>query len=51
MSQISAREVENKYHQLAAGHQYAKALQLVTEHFELFPPHAQRVVYFWQMNE
>ena len=37
MSQMSAREVEEQYHRLAAGHRYARALQLVTEHFNLFP--------------
>ena len=50
MSQMSAREVEGQYHQLAAEHQYTKALQLITEHFDLFPPHAQRVVYYWRMK-
>jgi len=50
MSQMSAREVENQYHQFVANDQYAKALQLATEYFNLFPPHAQRVVYFWRMK-
>jgi predicted esterase len=50
MSQMNAREVEEQYHQLAADREYKKALQLVSEHFNLFPPHAQRVVYFWRMK-
>ncbi|MCB9431855.1 MAG: alpha/beta fold hydrolase [Ardenticatenaceae bacterium] len=47
---MNASEVEQKYHQAVADKKYTKALALATQYFDLFPPHAQRVVYFWRME-
>ena len=47
---MNTKEIEEQYHQFVAEQEYAKALQLATEHFNLFSPHAQRVVYFWRMK-
>lgn len=50
MSRNKAKEVEQQYHQFVAEKEYAKALQLATQYFDLFPPHAQRVAYYWRLN-
>jgi predicted esterase len=47
---MNIKEIEEQYHQCVADQEYAKAYQLATEHFNLFSPHAQRVVYFWRMK-
>lgn len=50
MSQINVNKVEQQYHHFVAKKEYAKALELATQYFDLFPPHAQRVVYYWRLN-
>jgi predicted esterase len=47
---IDIGEVEQRYHYVVAAGKYQDALQLATEHFAAFPPHAQRVVYGWQLD-
>lgn len=47
---MNAQTVEQHYHQAVAERRYADALELATHYFEVFPPHAQRVVYFWRMD-
>lgn len=47
---MNANEVEQQYHQAVADQEYTNALALATQYFDLFPPHAQRVVYFWRME-
>jgi len=47
---MDAKQVEQQYHALAAAGEHAQALELVTRHFELFPPHAQSVVYYWRLK-
>lgn len=47
---MNAKEVEQQYHQAVADQQYTNALALATQYFNVFPRHAQRVVYFWRMN-
>jgi predicted esterase len=50
MQPLDAKQVEQRYHSLAASGDYAGALELVTRHFELFPHHAQAVVYYWRIK-
>ena len=47
---MNTQEVEQQFHQAAANKEYAKALSVATQYFDLFPYHAQRVVYFWRME-
>lgn len=47
---IDIGEVEQQYHHAVAAGKYRAALQLATEYFAVFPPHAQRIVYGWQLD-
>lgn len=50
MTSQSAKNIEQQYFGLVADGNFEQALSLVSQHFALFPPHAQRVVYFWRMD-
>ncbi len=50
MTSLSAKEIEDQFFGMVADGNYERALSLVTEHFALFPPHAQSVVYLWRMD-
>ena len=50
MDQPKTKEIEQQYHQLVANGEYSKALHLATQYFDVFPPYAQRVVYYWRLS-
>ena len=50
MNTLTVEQVEQEYHALVAGKEYAAALNLATQYFDLFPQHAQQVVYYWRMD-
>jgi hypothetical protein len=45
--EMTSKKVENQYHQLVADGDYAKALDLVTHYFDLFPIARFRVPSMW----
>jgi predicted esterase len=47
---ITAHDIEQQYHQSVARQEYAQALRLATEKFDVFPPHTRQVVYYWRIH-
>ena len=50
MGQQTLAEIEEQYHQLVGRGDYAQALDLADRTAPLFPPHAQRIVYYWRFR-
>ena len=50
MTDLTAKQVEDRFFQLSAKGAYSEALELVTRHAGLFPNHAQGIVYFWRIE-
>ena len=50
MGQQTLAEIEEQYHQLVGCGDYAQALDLADRTAPLFPPHAQRIVYYWRFR-